>query len=93
MEVDSVEEWPRDSRFVTRDRAPVTAAISSDGSPPTARAGVRRRNEQKMRGEDASRPRPGEHDLSLLEYLTEGLEAAAIEFGQLVEEQHAPMSE
>ena len=88
MQVQPVEQRPRETGRVARHRGVVAAAVAAREAP-AARARVRGRHELQARREDGARARPGHHDLAFLQHLAQRLQAAALELGELVEEEDA----
>jgi hypothetical protein len=93
VQVDPVEQRPRDAGGVASDRTVVAAAVPSGAPAPAAGAGVGGRDELKVRGKDAGGARACDDDASLLDHLAESLEATPVELGQLIEKQHAAMGQ
>ena len=75
------------------DRAVVAAAIAHPRESPATRARIARGDQLEVGRELAAIARAGDHDAPLLEHLPQRLEAAPLELRQLVEEQHAAVSE
>jgi hypothetical protein len=88
MEVDTVQEWPRDTMAITLDQGRRTAALVSGVTQMTAGAWIHGRQEGEAGRESMSRPSPDDGDLPVFQRLSQGLQGIAAKFGQLVQEEH-----
>jgi hypothetical protein len=93
VQVDAVEERPRQSPAVALDRRRAARTLAQLRAGPAARARVGRGDEQEAAREPQGRRRAPDDHLALLERLAQGLDRRALELGQLVEEQHAAVGQ
>ena len=92
MRSSSGPEMPR--RGSARSRPSSQRQSRAPAAEPAARARVRRRDELEVgAGSQQLRPARASDDAAVLEHLAQRLERAALELGQLVEEQHAAVRE
>src|SRR5262245_41379224 len=93
LEVEAVEQRTRDPARVALGGEVVAAAVARAAPAPAAGAGIGGGDELQLRREGAGHARSRDDDPPLLEDLAQGLEAAAVELGQLVEEEDAAVGE
>jgi hypothetical protein len=91
LQVDAIEQRPRQPRLVTRHLlgcAAAGATLACRCAQPTAGAGVHCGHELERCRKARLQRRARDGDVSRLQRLAQRLECAAREFGQFVEEQH-----
>src|SRR4029077_11507953 len=89
MDVDAVEQWPRNLAPVTRHLIGRAMTFSGIVAEETAWAWIHRRHELKACRKVGLPRRARDRDPPGFERFTQHLEHVTIEFGQLVEKQHA----
>ncbi len=93
MEVDPVEQRTRHARLIIGGAARRPRAGERRIAEMAAAARVHRRDQLDPRRKGDMGVGPGDADRSGLERLAQRIEGGALEFGQLVEEQHSEMGE
>ena len=93
MQVETVEERPRDPRLVAPDRVREAAASVRAVSEVAARAGVHGRHELEARGKLRLAGGPHDRDPARFERFAQHVEDGPAELRQLVEEQHPVVGE
>lgn len=93
VEVDAVEERPRQPRLIVGDAARIGAALAGEARVigAAAAARVHRGDELKARRIGDAVVGAGDRDLAGFDRLPERIEHLRLEFGKLVEEEHAAM--
>ncbi len=92
-EVEAVEQRPRELVAKGRQALRRACALGSRVAAARARAQVHGRDELKPGREDREAGGPRDRDAAVLEWLAQRLERGALELGQLVQEEHAPVRE
>ena len=93
VEIDSVQQGTRELSAIPGKRCIITATIVIRRAVVAAWAGVGCGDQLEASRQFASRIRARDPYHALFENLTQGLKASSVEFGQLVEEQHAVVCE
>jgi hypothetical protein len=93
VEIDAVEQRPRNAGAVARHTAVVAPAIALAAMTPSAGTRIGSRDELEVGRKHAADACPGDGDAAILEHLAQRLKAATVELGQLVQEEHATMGQ
>src|SRR4030095_2315070 len=88
-QIDAIAQRPGKASAVLGDLSRRAAARATVVAEETARTRIHGADQHESRWKQGGSRRPRDRDASFLEWLTEHLQYAAIEFRQLVEEQHA----
>src|SRR5258708_6842768 len=93
MQVDAIEKRPADLSEIALDDSSRAAALACRIAVKTARTWIHRPNKHEIGGERKRRFGAGERYRAFLERLAQQFENIARKLGQLVEEEHAMVSE
>lgn len=93
MQVDAVEQWPRELAAVALDLFGAAATAAAGVAKKAARAGVHRRYQLEPRGKAHLVTGPGDDDLPTFQGLAQHLQHLAVELGQLIQKQYALMGQ
>src|SRR5690606_29393410 len=93
VQIDAIEQRSREFAAIALDLIRRAAAATAGIAKVAARAGVHRRNQLKACWEAHPITGAGDHDMTAFQGLTQDLEHLAAELGQLVQKQHAMVSQ
>ena len=91
MQVDAVEQRARDARLVAGYGVVVAAAVATRRAAEAAGTGIGGGDELEVRWEDTAPSRASDGDAPVFQHLSQRLERTALELGQFVEEEYAPV--